>query len=67
MLVGNASLYPADRPGGFRLRASAAFAKLKAAKATDLRLVVELKRIHPAQPWTQVEVTVAPPQWRDER
>jgi hypothetical protein len=67
MLVGNASLYPADRPGGFRLRASAAFAKLKAAKATDIRLVVEMKRIHPAQPWTPVEVTVAPPQWRGER
>ncbi len=66
-LVGNASLYPADRPGGFRLRTSVAFAKLKAAKATDIRLVVEMKRIHPAQPWTQVEVTVAPPQWRGER
>jgi hypothetical protein len=66
ILLGNGSLYPADRPGGFRLRASAAFAKLKAAKATDVRLVVELERLHPAEPWTQVEVTVAAPQWRGE-
>src|SRR5215475_13417486 len=57
VLVGNASLYPADRPGGFRLRATAAFATLKAVKATDIRLIVEMKRIHPAQPWTKVEVT----------
>jgi hypothetical protein len=64
ILLGNGSLYPADRPGGFRLRASAAFAKLKAAKANDVRLVLEMKRLHPAEPWSQVEVTVAPPQWR---
>jgi len=66
ILVGNASLYPADRPGGFRLRTSVAFEKLKRAKATDIRLVVEMKRIHPAQPWTRVEMTVAPPQWQGE-
>jgi len=66
ILLGNGSLYPADRPGGFRLRASAAFAKLKAAKATDVRLALEMERLHPAEPWSQVEVTVAPPQWRSE-
>jgi hypothetical protein len=66
VLVGNASLYPADRPGGFRLRASDAWAKLKAAKATEVRLVVEIKRIHPTKPWTQVELSVAPPEWQGE-
>jgi len=66
ILLGNGSLYPADRPGGFRLRASAAFAKLKAAKATDVRLVLEMKRLRPAEPWSKVEVTVAPPQWLSE-
>jgi hypothetical protein len=66
ILLGNGSLYPADRPGGFRLRASAAFAKLKAAKATDVRLMLEMKRLRPAEPWSQVEVTVAPPQWLSE-
>lgn len=64
ILLGNTSLYPADRPGGFRLRVSDAFGKLKAANATDARLVIEMERIHPAEPWSQVEVTVAPPQWR---
>lgn len=66
ILVGNGSLYPADRPGGFLLRVSAAFGKLKAAKATDVRLVLEMRRIHPAEPWFQVEVTAAPPQWRSQ-
>jgi hypothetical protein len=66
ILLGNGSLYPADRPGGFRLRASAAFAKLKAAKATDVRLVLEMRRLRPAEPWSRVEVTVAPPQWLSE-
>jgi len=64
--LGNGSLYPADRPGGLRLRTSAAFAKLKAAKATDVRLVLEIKRLRPAEPWSQVEITVAPPEWRSE-
>ena len=66
ILLGNGSLYPADRPGGLRLRASAAFAKLKTARATDVRLVLEMKRLRPAEPWSEVEVTVAPPQWRSE-
>ena len=66
ILLGNGSLFPADRPGGFRLRTSNAFAKLKADKATDVRLVLEMKRLHPSQPWSQVEVTVASPQWRSE-
>lgn len=64
--LGNVTLYPADRPGGFVVRASGALGKLRAAKATDVRLVLEMKRIHPAEPWSQVEVTVAPPQWRTE-
>ena len=66
ILLGNGSLYPADRPGGFRLRTSAAFRKLNAAKARDVRLVLEMKRLRPAEPWSQVEITVQPPEWRDE-
>jgi hypothetical protein len=66
ILLGNGSLYPADRPGGFRLRTSAAFRKLKAAKARDVRLLLEMKRLRPAEPWSQVEITVRPPEWRGE-
>lgn len=66
ILLGNGSLYPADRPGGFRVRTSSAFGKLKAAKATDVRLVLEMKRLRTAEPWSQVEITVAPPEWRGE-
>lgn len=66
--IGNFSLYPLDRPGGARLRASNAFRQLKVArpKPTDVRLMLELKRIHENRPWTQVEVTVAAPEWRAE-
>jgi len=66
ILLGNAALYPPDRPGGFVLRTSSAFRKLKASEPTNVRLVLEMKRIHPQTPWSAVEVTVAPPEWRNE-
>jgi hypothetical protein len=66
ILVGNAGLYPPDHPGGFVLRASKAFGTLRAEKATDVRLVLEMKPLHHAAPWPPVEVTVAAPQWRQE-
>ena len=68
ILIGNFGLYPPDRPGGARLRASNAFRQLKAArpKPTEVRLVLELKRIHERRPWTPIEVTVAPPNWQAE-
>ncbi|HEV2426335.1 MAG TPA: hypothetical protein VGZ29_16025 [Terriglobia bacterium] len=66
VLLGNEAFYPPDRPGGFVVRASRAFRELKAAKATDVRLVLEMKRLHPQTPWPSVEVTVAPPEWRNE-
>jgi hypothetical protein len=66
ILLGNVALYPPDRPGGIVVRASSAFRKLNAAKAKDVRLVLEMKRLHPRTPWSSVEVTVAPPEWRTE-
>jgi hypothetical protein len=68
--VGNAGLYPADRPGAFTLRASGAFEELKArkwgARGERVRLQVEIRRLHADRPWTHLEVTVVPPQWLDE-
>ena len=68
ILLGNVGLYPPDRPGGFLLRASTAFAKLNTAspQPAEVRLLLQMKRIHPTKPWTQVEVTVAPPKWEAE-
>jgi len=68
ILVGNVGLYPPDHPGGFLLRSSTAFRKLRAANSNpaDVRLLLEMKRIHEGTPWTPVEVTVAPPEWRTE-
>jgi hypothetical protein len=66
ILVGNGSLFPADRPGGLVLRASKAFTLLRTDQATDVRLVLELKPINDAQSWPPMEVTVAAPQWRQE-
>jgi hypothetical protein len=66
-LIGNFGLFPADRPARFLLRASPAFHKLKTtcSKPTDVRLLLEMKRIHPKEPWTSIEVVVAPPEWLD--
>jgi hypothetical protein len=66
ILIGNGSLFPADSPGGFVLRASKAFRILAADKAIDVRLVLELKPVQADRPWPPVEVTVAAPQWRQE-
>jgi len=66
ILIGNGSLYPADHPGGLVLRASNAFSALRADRATDVRLVLEMQPLHRALPWPPVEVTVAAPQWRQE-
>jgi hypothetical protein len=66
--LGNVGLYPADRPASFVLRASNAFAKVKAAgsEVSDVRVQVEMKRRNEAEPWTAVEVTVATPEWKAE-
>lgn len=66
--IGNVGLFPADRPAGFLLRASKAFAQLKAtaSSAIDVCVLVELKPRRKTDMLTSVEVTVAPPQWKAE-
>ncbi len=67
ILVGNVGFYPPDRPAGFLLRSSRAFEELKNSKAAgEVRLQLEIKRLHEAKPWTPVEITVAPPEWKPE-
>lgn len=68
MLIGSFGLYPVDQPGVFQLRSSAAFARLKAAtkQPVDVRLLLEMRRLHQSQPWGAVAVTVAQPEWRTE-
>lgn len=63
--VGNFTLYPPDQPGKFMLRASSAFSKLGAssAKPGTIQLVLDLKRVDEAKPWTEVELTLDPPNW----
>jgi hypothetical protein len=65
ILIGNFGLFPPDHPARFLLRASSAFQKLKAtgSKPTDVSLVLEMRRINEAKPWTPIEVVVAPPEW----
>ncbi len=68
ILVGNFSLYPADHPGKFLMRSSLAFRKLEAAgslsKSSQVRLVLEMRRLREMKPWTPVAVTIAPPDWQ---
>ena len=68
ILIGNAGFYPPDHAAGVVLRASTAFRELKTARVrpSDVRLLLEMRRIDEAKPWTPVEVTVAPPEWRDQ-
>jgi hypothetical protein len=65
ILIGDVGFYPPDRSAGFALSTSKAFDQLRAthAKPTNVRLLVELKRIHEPAPWTTVAATVAPPEW----
>ena len=65
--IGNFSLYPPDQPGKFLMRASGAFEKLKTAEknAASTFLVFELKRLHEAQAWTRVELSITPA-WRND-
>jgi hypothetical protein len=68
ILIGSFGLYPPDRPAGFVFPASEAFRQLRAtktpSKSGEVRLFIEMKRLHERNPWTRVEIVVAPPQWR---
>jgi hypothetical protein len=64
-LVGNFGLYPSDSPAAFVLPTSAAFNKLKACSSTsNVRLLLEIRRIHERSVWTPLQITIAPPEWR---
>jgi hypothetical protein len=66
VLVGNFSLYPADRPAGFMLPVAGALDNLKGQSRSmkGVRLILEMRRLHGDAPWKEVEVTIAPPHWR---
>lgn len=68
-LIGNFALFPPDRGGKFLLNPSQAFHKLKAEcpGIAAARLIVEMRRLNPSQPWGQVEVIVASPTWKLDR
>jgi hypothetical protein len=68
LLIGNFGFFPSDKPGGHLLRASGAFHQLKttSCNSRDVRLLFEMKRLYEANPWTTVELTIAPPEWKPE-
>ena len=66
-LIGNFSLYPADRAGLFLLNPKSAIGKLSEKRQSnnaDTRLVFEMKRVDETRQWTPVEVTIETPKWR---
>ena len=71
ILVGNFSLYPPDHPAGFLLNAADAFRALKKnlSKPRDgtVELRIEMRRINESLAWTPLEVTFAPPDWRNDK
>jgi len=70
-LIGTFSLYPPDKPAGFQLSTAAAFQKLPAGVSSQtekgLRAVFEMRRLHEGKPWSAVELTLPPPEWRSTR
>ena len=71
VLVGNFSLYPADRPGKFMLSPADAFRKLsetrKVSTAAEWRLVLEMQPPADSKPVPPVEVTIASPNWKGDK
>ena len=68
VLVGNFSLYPPDKPGGFRLSTAASFRKLgevSGDEGSNAMLVIDMRRMHETDRWNSLEVTIAPPEWLD--
>jgi len=67
VLVGNFSLYPPDKPGGFRLSMPDPFRKLgdiPGSKGSNTTLVIDMRRMHETDRWNSLEVTIAPPKWQ---
>jgi hypothetical protein len=66
ILVGKFVLYPPDRPARFQLNSADAFRKLEGSRAAtgEIQLLVEMRRVRESDPWTPVELTLAPPEWR---
>ena len=67
ILIGNFSLYPADRAGVFLLDPGPAvrkFSEKKQSGISEARLVFEMKRVDETRAWTPVEVTIEQPKWR---
>lgn len=68
--LGNFAPYPANQPGTFMLSVSPGFEKLKQTGASleqdHVVLLLELKRLHPNQSWTPVQVTIAPVRWKSQ-
>jgi hypothetical protein len=69
ILVGQFGLFPPDHPARFTLRSSDAFQKLSAANSTSrnqVRLLLELKPLSQKRSLPNIELTIAPPEWRTE-
>ena len=71
ILMGQFGLFPPDHPASFTLRSSAAFQKLRASGAASqtskILLMLELKPISGKKSLTNVELTMAPPEWHTEK
>jgi len=66
VLVGKFVLYPPDKPTRFQLSSADAFRKLEGGRAAtgEIQLLVEMRRVRESDPWTPLELTLAPPEWR---
>jgi len=68
ILLGNFSVFPADRAGTYVVRVSDGFRRLEAMgvhpEQGHVALRLELRRISEAKAWTPIELRIAPLRWR---
>jgi len=65
--VGSFSLYPADRPGNFLIRATKALETLRTKgwePGSELPLVFEMRRVRENEDWADIAVTIGEIKWR---
>ena|ERR1700733_12931282 len=64
-LIGNVTVFPADRTGVFTMRSQQAFEHIWTSRASA-RITVEIRRTSESRPWQPMSVSIGPLRWLNE-
>jgi hypothetical protein len=64
-LIGNVTVFPADRTGVFTMRSQQAFERVWTSRASA-RITVEIRRTSESRPWQPMSVSIGPLRWLNE-